>query len=69
MNLFLFWVFALVGVVVLLLRSRQCNVLKDLNLSLGFRNRHENVFKDLALEQLPNIDFFGLVENKILTIT
>ena len=44
-------------------------VLKDLNLSLGFRNRHENVFKDLALEQLPNIDFFGLLENKILTIT
>ena len=53
----------------LLLRSRQCNVLKDLNLSFGFRNRHENVFKDLALEQLPNIDFFGLLENKILTIT
>ena len=38
------------------------NVFKDFEMDLGFRNRHQNVFKDLAA---PNIDLFDLGENKI----
>ena len=69
MNLFLFWVFALVGGGGALIEEQTMQRIKRFKFVFGFRNRHENVFKDLALEQLPNIDFFGLLENKILTIT